>query len=263
MPVQPAIADRAEALAALADPALTVPPVPAGGPRVGVRWLRRNIARFADGAEHDRRRRRVTSMLAALEYAELRRLAADRTRAVLDAIAEQPADPTPRVARVAATVPVDVLVAALGMPVVLATSVAVIAAAYQPGSGAEGPADEAVAGLVEALGGVADEATAAKIALLVQAQAATAGLVENAALAMWRADADRPVETIVAETLRRDPPVRMTRRRARDTARTVTIDLAASGLPFGAGPHHCPGRDHATAIVVGILEAVRAGGNAT
>ncbi|SMD25855.1 hypothetical protein SAMN05661093_09433 [Kibdelosporangium aridum] len=73
---------------------------------------------------------------------------------------------------------------------------------------------------------------------------------------MLRADTNRPVETIVAETLLQDPPVRMTRRLAADTGTVVAVDLATSGLPFGAGPHQCPGRDHATAITIGILESV-------
>lgn len=259
MPVQIRIAGNSEASAALADPAFTMPALPTGGPAVGIRWLRRNVARFADGAEHGRRRQQVTSMLAAVDIAGLRRLAAERTRSVLDdSDRETDRRPVDLMARVARVVPVEVLIAALGMPSVPAGSVMVIAKAYQPGTGAEKPADEAVVQLVEAFGGVPDEATAAKIALLVQAYDATAGLVGNAALAMLRADRDagRP-ETIVTETLLQDPPVRMTRRLAPDTGTAVAVDLAASGLAFGAGPHQCPGRDHATAIAVGVLESVR------
>lgn len=252
MPVRTHIADRVEVSAALDDPAFTMPPVPAGGPPVGIRWLRRNIARFADGTEHDRRRTLVTGMLAAVDIADLHRLAAERTRAVLDDAGGRPVDLMARVARV---VPVEVLVAGLGMPPVPAGSVAVIAKAYQPGSGAEEPADEAVVQLVEAFGGVADEATAAAIALLVQACDATAGLVGNAVLVMLRGGAR--AETVVAETLAQAPPVRMTRRVEPGTGAVIAVDLAASGLPFGAGPHRCPGRDHATAIAAGILDAVR------
>lgn len=247
MPVQPRIADPAEVSAALASPAFTMPPVP-GGPAVGIRWLRGSVARFSDGADHERRRRLVTGSLTAVASAELRERAAARTRAVLDG----------RPLRlVASEVTVDVLVAALAMPPVRAADVAVVATAYQPGSGAEAPADEAVVRLVDAFGGTPDDATAAGIGLLVQACAATAGLVDNAARAMARAAGDRPVDAIVAETLLRDPPVRTTRRLAAATGTVVEIDLAASGLPFGSGPHRCPGREHATAIATGILAAVR------
>lgn len=209
-------------------------------------------------------------MLAAVDVAGLRRLAAERTRAVLkDGDADKHGDtgviPIDLMARVARVVPVDVLVTTLGLPLVPAGSVGAIARAYQPGSGAEEPADEAVVQLVECFGGVPDEATAATIALLVQAYDATAGLVGNAALAMLRAEGDtdrdtvpdQDVETIVAETLLADPPVRMTRRLAPGTGTVVAIDLAASGLAFGAGPHQCPGREHASAIAAGILDAVR------
>jgi cytochrome P450 len=251
MPTQPHSID---ASVALTDLAFTIPPVPTGGPRTGIRWLRRNVARFADGTDHVRRRGQATSMLAGVEVAELRRAAADRTRAVLDRAGGGPVDLMADIARV---VPVDVLGAALGIPALPAGLVAVIAKAYQPGSGAEGPADEAVAHLVELLGGVPDESTAARIALLVQALDATAGLIGRAAQAMLRSDADRSVETIIEETLRQAPPVRATRRVAPGTATVVLIDLAAGGLPFGAGPHQCPGRDHATAIAAGILESVR------
>ncbi|HEX2132862.1 MAG TPA: hypothetical protein VHH15_15035 [Actinophytocola sp.] len=252
------IADRAGVPAALADPALTMPRVPAGGPALGIQWLRRSVARFADGAEHDPRRRQVTSLLAGVAPARLRRLATERTYDALDAIGGHPFDLMARVARV---VPIDVLVAALAMPPVPIDAVAVTARAYQPGSGAEEPADEAVVRLVEALGGVPDERTAARIGLLVQACDATAGLIGNAALAMLRADTEtdteRPVDAIVAETLLHDPPVRVTRRLASDTGAVVEIDLAAGGLPFGAGSHQCPGHGHATAIAAGVLESVR------
>jgi cytochrome P450 len=239
------ITDRHQVSAALADPAFTIPPVPDGGPVGGIRWLRRNVARFADGAVHQRRRQLVTAMLDELAPAELRTLAEERTRAVFD---DGPVDVMARVARV---VPVEVLAAALDLPVPVA-DVAVVAKAYQPG-GEERHADQAVARLVEVLGGAADEVTAARIGLLVQTCDATAGLIGNAVLTMLRAD--RRADEIVAGTLRWDPPVRATRRLAAGTV--VTIDLEASGFPFGSGHHRCPGREHAVAIAEGVIEAVR------
>jgi cytochrome P450 len=222
--------------------AYPMPPVPAGGPAVGIRWLRRNIARFTNGPDHDRRRRQAISMLAGVEIDGLRQQAAARTQA---ALAEGRS-----VDLMAQVIPVEVLAAALGLPQVPVDTVAVIARAYQPDTGDEDPADEAVAELVTAFGGTPDEATAATIALLVQAYAATAGLVRNAAR---RADATRPASTIVAETLRDDPPVRMTRRVAPTTGAVITVDLPT---PFGSGAHECPGRDHAVAIATGIVETL-------
>lgn len=214
------ITDRHQVSAALADPAFTIPPVPEGGPVGGIRWLRRNVARFADGAVHRHRRQQVTGMLDELAPAVSRKVAAERTRAVFDDARGQPVDVMARVARV---VPVEVLAAALDLPPVPVSDVAVAAEAYQPG-GAEEHADEAVARLVEVLGGVADEVTAARIGLLVQACDATAGLVGNAVLTMLRAPAGHPADKIVAGTLRWTPPVRATRGLA---AGTVVLRIPA------------------------------------
>lgn len=182
-------------------------------------------------------------MLAHAEVAALRASAAAPTRAVFDDAGGRPVEVMARVARV---VPVEVLVAALDLPPVPAGHLATIAGA-----------DQAVADLVAVFGGVPDEGTAARIGLLVQACGATAGLIGNAVLTMRRSGARLPPDRVVAETLLRDPPVRTTRRR--HAGRVVPVDLAAPGLPFGAGPHECPGRDHAVAIAEGVVEAVLGG----
>jgi hypothetical protein len=36
----------------------------------------------------------------------------------------------------------------------------------------------------------------------------------------------------------------------------VALDLDATGLELGAGPHRCPGREVAEAIVAGVLDAL-------
>jgi cytochrome P450 len=80
------------------------------------------------------------------------------------------------------------------------------------------------------------------------------------------------IETILANHLlaTRRPAVRETRRvvvteTVVDGERllpgsTVVLDLAAAGLEFGAGPHQCPGRSVAEAIVDGIVGAIEAAG---
>lgn len=234
----------------LGDPAFLVPPVPAGGPVPGIGWLRRSVARFCDGAGHARRRRLAVDLLAGMDRAELGRMAEEWTRAAIDAAGSRPMDVMATVAR---PVPVGLLAAALGAPGVRTEAVVVAARSYQPGGVAdEGPADRAVAELVLAFGGAADEATAARIALLLQACEATAGLVGNAVLGLLRAPVDCPLETIMAGA---DPPVRATRRLDPDTGAVVVLDLA--GLPFGAGAHECPGRAQAVAIATGIVGCFR------
>jgi cytochrome P450 len=155
---------------------------------------------------------------------------------------------------------------ALGLASDVTWTVAEVAQAYHPGTGDEAAADRAVAALVAAFGGTADEATAARIGLLVQAHAATAGLI---AAARPRRDGAEPLAAILDETLRHDPPVRATRR-VRPDGVPVLLDLAAANrdpdlfadpdrfdagrldaarhLTFGAGSHACPGRDHALAL---------------
>ena len=101
----------------------------------------------------------------------------------------------------------------------------VVAAAYHPHTSHSG-ADAALAQLLDLLGGGEPELVAARVAILVQACEATAGLV--------RGD---------------DLPVPATRRVGPDGA-IVLVGLA--GRPFGAGARRCPGEAHALALVEGI-----------
>ncbi|WP_460706598.1 hypothetical protein [Myceligenerans halotolerans] len=120
---------------------------------------------------------------------------------------------------------VAILAEALGVPGSVSADVDVVAAAYQPHAPQTAAADRAVERLVEACGGVKDERTAARIGLLVQACAATRAMIAG-----------------------EDPPVPATRR-VDPSGAVVEVDLA--GRPFGAGPHECPGRAHALALVDG------------
>ncbi|MHC5259061.1 isocitrate lyase/phosphoenolpyruvate mutase family protein [Streptomyces sp. UC4497] len=115
------------------------------------------------------------------------------------------------------------------------------------------------------------ELAAARICLLVQARDATAALVRHAEAAPVSGPADaHPIEHLLHETLRNDPPVRALRRvAARDTrvaGRDIAVgDLVLLGatavgptdadepLAFGAPPRVCPGREHAMALAAGAL----------
>jgi hypothetical protein len=193
----------------LTDPDHDVPTVPDASR--GVAWLRASVARFSRGDTHERRRALAVGELAAIDPAELRVRAATSGGG-----------------------PVEVLAAALGLPVDIAADVAVVAKSYQPHTEVTEEADSAVDRLVEACGGVADEVTANRIGLLVQACDATKTLAEH----MFGG--------------RTDPPVPVTRRVAPDGT-VVEVDL--SEAPFGIGPHECPGGAHALAIATGMVEA--------
>lgn len=196
--------------------------------------------------------------------------------------------PVDLMSQVARVVPVALLAGAAGMAGVAVADVSLVARAYlrsDPDAPPEPAADRAVARLVDVLGGHPDEATAARIGLLVQACDATAGLVGNTLLAIVHNGLGGlaevgAVEAVVVETLRHDPPVRATGRVARGVPDDVLLhlDLAAANrdpavftnpdrfdpsrgdagrhLGFGAGPHACPGREHAVAIAAGIVDAV-------
>jgi hypothetical protein len=201
----------------LCDPAFVVPPVPAAA--TGVGWLRASVARFGTGDSHARRRALSTAVLAAIPPHTLR------------------GEPGVH--------PVTTLATAMGLVDLPADLVREVAQAYQPGTGDEDRADAAVEQLVVGLGGAHDEATAARIGILVQACEATATLIDRAR--------HRPA----GEVLRDDPPVPATRRQALvattvdgvrvEAGEIVRVGLA-DGLAFGAGPHACPGRDHALAL---------------
>jgi len=205
------------------------------GPFGTMPWLRATVSRFANGETHGRRRALVEELLAAIDPADLREAARERTldRAVRDegSTGSRPATATAarRCSRVdvRAYVPVAVLADALGARDVEAAVAAtrVVAAAYHPHTSHSG-ADAALAQLLDLLGGGEPELVAARVAILVQACEATAGLV--------RGD---------------DLPVPATRRVGPDGA-IVLVGLA--GRPFGAGARRCPGEAHALALVEGI-----------
>ncbi len=131
----------------LLDPAYTVPTVPYA--ERGVAWLRFHVARFSEGADHERRRGLAVRLLSTVDVEALR-------------------VPGNAVAKLAVE---------LGLPRTVVPDIAVIARSYQPHTPVTAAADEAVARLVALCGGVWDEAAAARIGLLVQAGAATDALI--------------------------------------------------------------------------------------
>ncbi|MEU8171578.1 cytochrome P450 [Microbispora hainanensis] len=255
---------HADVRAVLADPRFVVPAAPAAPPGTGMAWLRGAVSRFSNGAEHVRRRARVAELIDALDPVRLRREARERAGAELTGAAR--VDVMARIARrvpvgVLATglgVPenrreevaeaVTAMAAAYHLtPVPGATSPgAVSPGAVSPGAVSPedvSPGDVALAVLADALAEAPADAPgegrepgpgllAAVAGALVQACDATAGLVGNTLALVTRLPADLsvrwPVEALLAETLRWDPPVRLTRRVAAE-------DATAGGVPVPAG----------------------------
>jgi cytochrome P450 len=255
-PVLPrVVADPAEVRAILADPGYRVPDPGRGAPEGTMAWLRQNVARLSNGADHARRRELAEDLLRGLDLAALRTAARDATNAAIDGAGGRPFDVMALVAR---RVPARVLAAALGVadPDLAAGQLAAVAAAFLPGMADRGTADGSVARLAELLPDGPDEQVAARIGLLVQTYDATAGLIGNTVAAGMRAAAPRPAADLVAQTLRDDPPVRSTRRVA-PSGETIALDLTAARddpaghLAFGSGPRACPGAAHARALAEG------------
>jgi cytochrome P450 len=244
--------------AVLASDAFAVPEAPPGD--TGMAWFRASVSRFANGADHARRRARAVAELAALSPPGLRRSAEARTEDALAAAAGGSLDLMPLARRI----PVAALAAELGAPEGAADDVVAVAAAYAPGSPESPGADAALERLVEVLGG--GEEGAARIALLVQACDATAALIGNAVAAALHDGRPPEVDELLAETVRCDPPVRTTRRLCTAPATVaglevargdvVVVDLASAGLTFGAGRRPCPGREQALALAAGVVAPV-------
>lgn len=259
---------HAEITAVLADPRFDVLAAPAA-PH-GLAWLRGAVSRFSRGAVHARRR--------ALAVAALAEIPPARLRAAARALAEH-GEAEPR------DVPVTALAAALGATRPVTEAVAAVTPGYFGGvpNGQSG-VDEAVRELIEAFGGEATEATAARIGLLVQAHDATGTLVTNALATLRERALDAPLEAVLAESVRHDPPVPVLRREclvdheSGPRGTLVILDVAAANrdpdvfvdpdrfdprrprlgdaLTFGAGPRACPGREHALALAAGTVEGV-------
>lgn len=185
----------------LLDPAFTVPQAPPA--TTGLAWLRATVPRFSEGESRARRRALVEEVLSGCTV-----------------------DPGPGES------PTVVLLRALGLGPEHEPDVDVVARSYQPHAEQTSAADDAVGRMVDALGGVADEPTAARICVLVQGHAATAALVDQ-----LRSGAS-------------GPPVPTTRRVGPD-GEEVEVDL--TDAPFGAGPHACPGRDLALRLAAAAV----------
>lgn len=256
------VADPAQIRAILADPAHTVPDPGTGAPAGTMAWLRQNVARLSNGADHERRRGLAEDLLRPLDPGVLRAKARRAASAIIDEAGRRPFD---AMALVATRVPGLVLAAALGAPdpALAAAQLPAIAAAYLPGSRGNDDADGCVARLARQLPNGPDEQVAARIGLLIQACAATAGLIGNAVAAGIQRGRRVPAAELVAQVLRTDLPVRFTRR-ITPSGETIALDLTAAGgdpaghLAFGYGPHACPGSAHAIALAEGAAEPLLA-----
>lgn len=262
-PAQPrAVTDPAQIRSVLADSGYTVPDPGAGAPPGTMAWLRQHVARLSSGPSHARRRDLAVGLLLPLDPDLLRAGARQATSMIIAAADRRPFDAMALVAR---RVPGLVLARALGAadPDLVAAQLPAVAAAYLPGSPGNGQADGCVARLTELLPNGPGEQVAARIGLLIQAYAATAGLIGNAVAAGIRENHPVPAAELMAQVLRTEPPVRLTQR-VTPSGETIALDLTTAGddpaghLAFGYGEHGCPGSAHAIALAEGTAEPLLA-----
>lgn len=286
---------RGDARAVLADPSYEVPEAPAIGSVGSIGWLRSSVSRFSNGPDHARRLTQVVAELDRIDPAALRAGAESLAHTLIDAASRQ--GRLEVMAALARRVPVTVLAGWLGITDTehAAAAVCVTAAAYFPGApeARDRAADVTTAELVRLLSPADEDTIVAKIAVLVQACDATAALIGKTICHALPPAGTRhqawPTEAIMAEVIRHDPPLRVTRRVSRRGARldgrllpagrTVLVrvdsanrDPAVSGvapgqfdpgrrqtsdLTFGYGIRPCPGKDHALSLAAGVIQAVR------
>ncbi|MFE6255202.1 hypothetical protein [Agromyces sp. NPDC057865] len=257
------VAERSEVERILEDPAYVVPEADAASNGPGDRF-RASASRFVNGATHAARRHRLDVLLAGIDVDELSLDAAARTRAMLPAAIDE----------IAAQVPVACLAARLGFadPDAAPAWVAALAAHY-PTGGPSSSADAAATRLIAAaddvrggLDGDLDGDAELRVQLLVQAHAATAGLIAAAVRLPAARDGGVPTADLLAAVLRDALPVRQTKRLAPDgEVLVLRLDGADHGSPhdprtlaFGAGPRACPAVRHAIAIATAVVDEVRA-----
>ncbi|MBU8861164.1 cytochrome P450 [Micromonospora sp. WMMB482] len=282
----------ADVVSVLTDPRCVVPPAEEG-PESGLAWLRASVSRFSPPDRHAARRAVGVAALDALDSRELRVAAERLTGRILDraATGENGGDRVDVTGDLARRVPLVVLAERLGLtdPVAAVAEVTAVAAAYHPGAGpaAIRRADRAVAALLAMSPPAPAEVTANRLGLLVQAADGTAGLIVAAVRHGLAAPDGLGTDALLAEVLRLDPPVRVTRRVAadplslggqavragerlllrfdaanRDPAAFLKPDRFRAGrvraaLTFGVGPRGCPGRRYALALAAGVVGVLR------
>ena len=262
-PAQPrAVTDPAQIRSVLTDSGYTVPDPGTGAPPGTMAWLRQNVARLSSGPDHARRRDLAVGLLGRLDPGVLRTEARKITSTIIAAAERRPFDAMALVAR---RVPSLVMARALGAgdPDLVAAQLPAVVGAYLPGSPGNGDADGCVARLTGLLPAGPGEQVAARIGLLIQAYAATAGLIGNAVARGVRKNQRMPVAELVAQVLRTEPPVRFTQR-VTPSGETIALDLTTAGddpaghLAFGYGQHACPGPGYAIALAEGAADSLLA-----
>jgi cytochrome P450 len=255
---------RAEVEAVLTDPHCRVrplaEPVPSGLGRTSAARIFGNLVRMNDGPAHTSRRSAVAAALASFDEAVVR----EHARAIAARLLDESLD----VNRFQFRLPVSVLAKLLGaaddaLPDIV-DDVAALAHAFAASGDAAAVARGASAAdrLLARIAPFGEVDLENTIGFLTQSYDATAGLIGNALLAVARRTAGannivREEAFAVVDRVAHEDPSVLTTRRYRD-GETIVVQLAAADLPFGFGPHACPGQRIASTIAAAAIETLLA-----
>lgn len=237
------IRDAAAIVAALEDPALVPPPRPGAGSTL---QLRAAMARFSSPADHPVRRAAVVDAIERIDPDAVARAATTLTVTLLDG------EEVDAVADIAAIVPTTAL--AWCLPVAdgrlpgdfdVLAAVAAMVGVIGHGGPVTPEADDAVSNLVARHG--VEGASA-----LYQNHDATGALITTRLMAQA---SGRTPASAVPRTKRLAAPSH-----GAAVGEEVILEIGAAGLPFGAGPHRCPGERLAEALANAVLEAISSAG---
>lgn len=225
-----------------------VPPASTDSSAGATITLRNAMARFSGPDRHPERRAHIDALIGRLDVTAAERLAGSVARDLLAAGASEHT-----VVRVA---PTRALLALLGpgpSTDSVVDDVEAVVRVIGRGEPAEAAADAATERLLAAV--PAGDDPVAVVSLLYQNFDATTALLRNTLAA--RATGTAP-----------EPAVRATRRVAVVPTEVdgtvlaagdeIVLEIGRAGLPFGAGPHECPGRALAEAFVRGVVSALDA-----
>ena len=237
-------------IAAFHNPWLEPPPPPVSIGQGATSALRAAMARFSAGAAHVNRRAEVVESVESVDFTMVRLAAFEIAHRILDGRVSIDA-----VAGLAFRVPVETMLAvfgAVGDPSALLADTHAIVEVIGRGVPASERSDAATIRLLDPCSG-GRFCPPVVASLLYQTFDATAALVIETILARDRhgvraAAVTRTVRVAATDVTIGDVTV--------SGGDTVVLELGATGLEFGAGPHECPGRSIAEAIVDGIINAI-------
>jgi hypothetical protein len=219
--------------------------------------LRASMARFSGPAEHSGRRRAVVEAIRAIDTERAHAFAADLTMSRLTG-SRRTGEPLDGIV-LAGTVPTEALASCLDLQAPLEQIVAdMLAIARVIGRGAPSSPES-------------DAATDRMLALCADCPA---GGVPTVSVLYQNFDATWSLLTTTLQACATRVPAVPAVPRTRRVAATdvelptrtipggsdVLLEIGHAGLPFGFGPHQCPGHELARAIVAGMLAAIDASG---